>query len=123
MQAQISHCRIPTALYACYQVGMDLHLRIRDIRKERDLTLAELAGKVGVSIPHLSEVERGKKNLNNHLLVRLAAALGVTPEDLIASDSRSALAALHAELSSLDAEDRDRVRAFVAALRKSREGA
>lgn len=87
------------------------------------MTLAELAGKVGVSIPHLSEVERGKKNLNNHLLVRLASALGVTPEDLIASDSRSALAALHAELSSLDAEDRDRVRAFVAALRKSREGA
>ena len=123
MQAQISHSRIPTALYACYQVGMDLHLRIRDIRQERELTLAELAGKVGVSIPHLSEVERGKKNLNNHLLVRLAAALGVTPEDLIASDSRSALAALHAELSSLDAEDRDRVRAFVAALRKSREGA
>lgn len=123
MQAQISHYKIPRALFACYQVGMDLNLRIREIRQERDLTLADLAGKVGVSIPHLSEVERGKKNLNNHLLVRLADALGVTPEDLIASDNRSALAALHSELSSLEPEDRDRVRAFVAALRKSRAGA
>ena len=89
MQVKISHYQIPRALIACYQVGMELNLRIRELRTDKGLTLVELAEKVGVSTPHLSEVERGKKNLNNHLMVRIAAALGVSPEDLIAGDDRT----------------------------------
>lgn len=99
---------------------MDLNLRIRQIRQKRKLTIAQLAEMVGVSTPHMSEVERGKKNLNNHLMVRIAQSLGVRPDDLISSDNRSALADLHADLSDLSPEDQQRVRDFVRALRQSR---
>lgn len=120
MQARISYCQIPRALVVCYQTGMDLNLRIRQIRQKRKLTIAQLAEMVGVSTPHMSEVERGKKNLNNHLMVRIAQSLGVRPDDLISSDNRSALADLHADLSDLSPEDQQRVRDFVRALRQSR---
>lgn len=101
---------------------MSLNLRIREIRQRRGLTLAELADKVHVSAPHMSEVERGKKNLNNHLLERISAALGVAPADLIAAPGQSRYNALLAVLDHLDDEDRTRVEAFAAALAQSREG-
>ncbi|UWQ30224.1 helix-turn-helix domain-containing protein [Leisingera sp. M523] len=68
---------------------MQLTLRIRELRKTNGLTLAELAGKIGVSAPHLSEVERGKKNLNNHLIERIADALGVSPTELLGAPPRN----------------------------------
>lgn len=102
---------------------MELNLRIRELRTEKQLTLAQLADMVGVSIPHLSEVERGKKNLNNHLLVRIASSLGVHPDDLISSDNRYSLSVFHSEMADLSPDDQERVRAFVAALRNSREAA
>ncbi len=63
--------------------SMSLKLHIREIRTAQKLTLATVAGRAGISIPHLSEVERGEKNLNNHLLERISAALGVQPDDLV----------------------------------------
>lgn len=62
---------------------MSLKLHIRDIRQAQGLTLATVAGRVGISIPHLSQIERGDKNLNNHLMERISAALGVQPHDLV----------------------------------------
>lgn len=121
MQAQFRHYKIPRALIACYQVGMELNLRIRELRQAEGLTLAELAEKVGVSTPHLSEVERGKKNLNNHLIVRIANALGVSPEDLIAGDNRTSIGLLYDQVRNLSAEDQARVQAFVDALRRTSE--
>ena len=70
-------------LCAINTVGVELSIRIRKLRKERGWTIAQLAERVGVSQPHMSEVERGKKNLNNHLLVRIADALKVKPHELI----------------------------------------
>jgi transcriptional regulator with XRE-family HTH domain len=98
---------------------MELNLRIRELRKAQGLTLEDLASRIGISVPHLSEVERGKKNLNNHLIKRLAAALGVSPPELIASSVESDIARLHRALEELSEEDRLRVEAFVVALRRS----
>lgn len=101
---------------------MSLNLRIRDIRQSRGLTIAQLAEKVGVSTPHMSEVERGKKNLNNHLMERISAALGVAPEDLIASPEKDVFGSLLSVVETLGEEDRARVEAFAAALARSQQG-
>lgn len=99
---------------------MTLNLTIRELRKERGLTLAQLAEKVGVSAPHMSEVERGKKNLNNHLLVRISTALGVEPVGLIGGDQGAdRLAKLTNTLLNLNEEDLARVRSFAEMLEES----
>ena len=104
-------------MYTC-DMGMPLH--IRDIRKERGYTLAELADKIGVSVPHLSGVERGVKNVNNHLLERLSLALRVPPEQLISGVDVSGLRRLSDAMAKLSPEDQERVEAFAEALAASR---
>jgi transcriptional regulator with XRE-family HTH domain len=101
--------------------AMSLTINIRQMRKDHGLTLEELAAKIGVSAPHLSEVERGKKNLNNHLISRLAEALGVEPAALIASNDQAAHDHLRRILDQLSPDDRLRVEAFADALLRSQE--
>ncbi len=47
------------------------------------MTIAELAVKSGVSAPHMSQVEREIKKVNNHLLRRIAEAFSVEPQHLL----------------------------------------
>lgn len=89
---------------------MQLKLRIREIRKSRGLTLAELANKIGVSAPHLSEVERGRKNLNNHLIERIATALSVPPTELLGAPPRHNIIDDLADfLSQKSAQEQERI--------------
>lgn len=67
---------------------------------------------VGVSAPHLSEVERGKKNVNNHLLERIAKALEVEEKDLLASEGEVKWSDLLKTLEGLSEDDQARVAAF-----------
>ena len=105
---------------AGYTDDVGLPLRIREIRKERGLTLAQLADVVGISTPHMSQVERGIKNVNNHLLERIAVALRVQPYELISSGSptRSTLDEI---LDLLPPDDRARVETFARNLLTSRD--
>ena len=56
--------------------------RIREIRKDKDLTLAELSNSARISIPYLSDIERGNRHGSKSVLERIAKALGVTVSDL-----------------------------------------
>jgi transcriptional regulator with XRE-family HTH domain len=58
--------------------------RVRALRLERHLSLAELAGKAGISIGALSQIERGMSSLRVRVIWPLAAALDVEPSALIA---------------------------------------
>ena len=98
-----------------------MNLRIRALRKERGLTVAELAEMVSISVPHMSGVERGIKNLNNHLLERIAEALSVHPSDLITSEEMAQASRVTKLMASLSIEDQDRVRAFAAALAQTKQ--
>jgi transcriptional regulator with XRE-family HTH domain len=100
--------------------AMPLRVNIRAIRQAKGLTIQQLADMVGTSAPHVSNIERGLKNLNNHLMVRFADALGVTPADLIADDEDESFRALEEMVRGLSPEDRDRVLAFAAALARSK---
>lgn len=62
--------------------------RIRQLREERDLSLRELAKKVGVSAAFLSDVELGRRYPSDKHLSALARALSTTLEDLKQFDTR-----------------------------------
>lgn len=54
-----------------------LGLRIRQLRKARDLSLKDIAERSGFSISFLSQIERGKSSASVRVLVRIASALNV----------------------------------------------
>src|SRR5260370_13578451 len=52
--------------------------RLRALRREHQETLAETAGRAGVSPQYLSEIERGRKEPSSEMIAALAGALGTT---------------------------------------------
>jgi DNA-binding XRE family transcriptional regulator len=52
--------------------------RLRALRREQRETLAETAGRAGVSPQYLSEIERGRKEPSSEMIAALAGALGIT---------------------------------------------
>lgn len=60
--------------------------RIRDLRRERELTQEELAAKLGdeTTIATVSRLESGRMTLTLPWMERIAAALGVSPHEIIA---------------------------------------
>lgn len=53
------------------------------LRKERGMTQIELAEKLGVSQPVISDYERGTLRLHGQLIVKLTEVLGVPAEELL----------------------------------------
>lgn len=69
--------------------------RLRALRQDQDETLAETAGRAGVSPQYLSEIERGLKDPSSEVVAAVAGSLDVTVLELSAlavSDLRSSLA-------------------------------
>lgn len=58
--------------------------RIRELRTERRLSTYDLANLVGTTQPTIHRLETGKRKLTVDWMRRIADALGVAPEDLIA---------------------------------------
>jgi transcriptional regulator with XRE-family HTH domain len=59
-----------------------LGVRLRELRAGRGLTQLRLAERSGISRPSIANVEAGRQNVSLRQLCALAAALGVTVEDL-----------------------------------------
>lgn len=64
-----------------YECGMN---RIRELREAAGLTTQQLADRVGTSQPQITRLETGGRRLTLHWMQRLADALNVEPQDLIA---------------------------------------
>jgi transcriptional regulator with XRE-family HTH domain len=62
--------------------------RIRELREHHDLSVRELAKKIGVSAPFLSDIELGRRHPSDDVLKLLAKELGTTVDDLRKHDSR-----------------------------------
>jgi len=58
--------------------------RVRQHRRERGLSQEGLADLAGLHWTFVGQVERGRRNLTLHNILRLAGALGVNARDLIA---------------------------------------
>ncbi|HEV2743095.1 MAG TPA: XRE family transcriptional regulator [Rubrobacter sp.] len=65
-----------------------LGVRVRDLRKDRGLTLDELAAASGVSRAMISKLERGEKNPTLVIAARLAEGLGVSLSRLAGVEER-----------------------------------
>lgn len=58
--------------------------RIKKIRKEKDMSISELAEKAGVAKSYLSSIERNKQtNPSIQFMEKVSAALGVSVNDLL----------------------------------------
>ena len=62
---------------------------LRTERQDSDRTLADVAGRAGVSIQYLSEIERGLKEPSSEVLSAVAGALGLGLVDLTSRVARS----------------------------------
>jgi transcriptional regulator with XRE-family HTH domain len=69
--------------------GPDVLLRqvignvFRRLRRERGITLRELAEQAQVSVPYLSEIERGRKEPSSEILAAICRALDLELADLL----------------------------------------
>lgn len=65
--------------------------RIRELRESRDISLRELARKLELTAPFLSDVELGRRYPSAKVLMQIAQKLHVTPSELQSHDSRPPL--------------------------------
>lgn len=64
---------------------------LRQLRRERDLSQEALASRANLHPKHISDIERATKEPRLFTIVRLARALDMAPDELIAAmDSRLA---------------------------------
>ncbi|SIT71577.1 helix-turn-helix domain-containing protein [Edaphobacillus lindanitolerans] len=68
---------------------MKLGERIKQIRKDRKMTLKDVAGLTGFSISFLSQLERGVSSATLESLKKIAVALRVSPGDFFAEEETS----------------------------------
>ncbi|MBV8175358.1 MAG: helix-turn-helix transcriptional regulator [Verrucomicrobia bacterium] len=78
-------------------IGISLGQRLHDLRDKADLSLRELAEKVGISSPFLSDIELRRRFPSEEILAKLAKALNVPLEDLKQYDDRAPIAKPPAE--------------------------
>lgn len=67
-------------------IPKDIHLRIRAVRRELDLTQEFIAKKLGVDQQAISQIELGTKSVDEDLLDRIAQILGVSREYIITKE-------------------------------------
>ena len=92
--------------------------RLRELRDKADLSARELAKRIGVSSPFLSDIELGRRFPSEEVLGKLAAALNVPLEDLTQYDNRAPIA----DLKRLMDSDPKLGLAFRTALEKVKSG-
>jgi DNA-binding XRE family transcriptional regulator len=56
---------------------------LRRLRHQQGRTLQDVADAAGVSMPYLSEIERGRKEASSEILASICAALGVPLTELL----------------------------------------
>lgn len=95
-------------------------LRLKELRNERKWTQHHVADLLGVSVPHVSEMERGLKNPSRPLLERMAQVFGVPVADMYETDvSDPAIHSLVEGIKGLSAENRKVVADLIHALSNS----
>ena len=88
--------------------------RLRALRRDRDETLSETAGRAGVSPQYLSEIERGRKEPSSEMIAALAGALDttlITLTEQVAGDLRRHQALAQRALAPQALAQRTRARA------------
>ena len=72
-----------------------IHLRIKEICKEQEITLNQLAERIGVSQPSISGIATGKQKPSFDTLERLANALDVEVSELFTQPKQGVISCPH----------------------------
>lgn len=83
---------------------VELGSRIRQARTEQNMSQLELAEACGISVPYVSDIERGKKCFSVDILLRIAQALQVSTDWLLRLDIPQTDYAYHSEAAALLAD-------------------
>ncbi|MBF8377911.1 helix-turn-helix transcriptional regulator [Alicyclobacillus mali] len=68
---------------------MSLGERLRRLREERGLTLAQVASAAGLSVSHLSAIENGtRRNPSFHIVARIARVYNVPVDSLVDEEDK-----------------------------------
>lgn len=79
----------------------ELGSRIRQARTDRNMSQIELAEACGISVPYVSDIERGKKCFSVDILMRIAMALQVSADWLLRLDIPQTDYSYHSEAADL----------------------
>ena len=60
--------------------------RIKQARKELDISQTELAERADISVPYLSKIEMGKSDFGVSVLIRISEALQISTDKLLRPD-------------------------------------
>ena len=88
-----------------------MELKLKELRAQRGLTVRQLAESAGMSPSHYSEIENGKKKINERSMELISRALGIRPIQLISTGSRTER--LVQDFQSLPDKDKELVLQFV----------
>ena len=105
---------------------MALGEKIKDFRTRKNLSLQELADRVGASKAHIWELETGRaRNPTLDLVTKLASCFGVGVADLIGENPNSAtenpeLVAMFRDFKGLNEDDRKTVQTMLDHFHKRR---
>lgn len=105
-------------MYNNYELDyVSLGLRIKQVRKERNMTQADLAESCQLSTSYIGHVERGSRILSVDTLFKIASALNVSIDYLV-SDSVSDYQSLFTTIESeLKYQNKNQVNTFTKILK------
>ena len=75
--------------------------RIQDARKALDITQADLADKLGISVSHMSSIETGRANFGVETLMKITEILKVSDDGLLRTDIPEVSAIYAGDLETL----------------------
>ena len=78
--------------------------RIREVRRKKGMSQAELAAKANISVPHISAIELGKSQMMLPLFVRLLEVLDVSADYLLRANVTSVNGLYQSEFAELLAD-------------------
>lgn len=61
---------------------MQVIIRLREVRLEKNMTIRELSRKTGISKSHLNYIENGDREPTLSMIIRIALALGIEEKQL-----------------------------------------
>lgn len=64
-------------------IQRDFGKRLKELRKERDLSQEKLGFKAGIDRTFVNSIENGRRNVTLVTIFRLAFALGIEPRELM----------------------------------------
>ena len=68
------------------KLNREIGERIRKARQARNMSQQELSSKANISLPHISEIENGKKSMKLQTFIRIIEVLQVSADSIIRAD-------------------------------------